>query len=82
MCMQDLEGGFRDKPGKSRDFYHTCYCLSGLSVCQYSLSKDEDTPPSSMAVLGPFSNLLDRVHPLYNVVVEQYREAHEFFSRS
>lgn len=82
LCSQDLEGGFRDKPGKSRDFYHTCYCLSGLSVCQYSLSKDEDTPPSSTAVLGPFSNLLDRVHPLYNVVVEQYREAHEFFSRS
>ena len=20
---------------RSRDFYHTCYCLSGLSVCQH-----------------------------------------------
>lgn len=23
-----------DKPGKGKDFYHTCYCLSGLSVAQ------------------------------------------------
>lgn len=26
--------GLRDKPGKSPDFYHTCYCLSGLAVAQ------------------------------------------------
>jgi hypothetical protein len=25
---------FSDKPGKSRDFYHSCYSLSGLSVAQ------------------------------------------------
>ena len=24
-----------DKPGKTRDFYHTCYALSGLSVAQH-----------------------------------------------
>ena len=24
----------RDKPGKGRDYYHTCYCLSGLSSSQ------------------------------------------------
>ena len=40
--------------GRSRDFYHTCYCLSGLSVCQHfpteashgdttNHSDDEDT---------------------------------------
>lgn len=29
-------GGGRDKPGKSRDFYHTCYSLSGLSLAQHS----------------------------------------------
>ena len=31
---QDSKGGLRDKPGKSSDFYHTCYCLSGLSITQ------------------------------------------------
>ena len=34
-CAQNLEGGgMRDKPGKSRDFYHSCYALSGLSIAQ------------------------------------------------
>jgi prenyltransferase beta subunit len=34
--VQDPRGGLVDKPGKSRDFYHTCYGLSGLSVAQHS----------------------------------------------
>ncbi|KAG6741675.1 hypothetical protein POTOM_054952 [Populus tomentosa] len=75
-------GGFRDKPGKPRDFYHTCYCLSGLSVCQHSCSKDYDSPSVPGQVLGPYSNLLEPIHPLYNVVLKQYREVREFFSRS
>lgn len=53
LCSQVLEGGFRDKPGKQRDHYHTCYCLSGLSVCQHSFSKTVDSPPLPNAVLGP-----------------------------
>lgn len=37
-CAQNAEGGgMRDKPGKSRDFYHSCYALSGLSVAQRSI---------------------------------------------
>ncbi|KAK8644239.1 hypothetical protein V6N13_123551 [Hibiscus sabdariffa] len=82
LCSQDLNGGLRDKPGKSRDHYHTCYCLSGLSVCQRSWSEDEDSPPLPRAVLGPYSNLLEPIHPLYNVVLDRYQEAHEFFTRS
>ena len=31
---QSPRGGFRDKPGKPVDYYHTCYCLSGLALCQ------------------------------------------------
>ncbi len=34
LCCQDPRGGLVDKPGKGRDFYHTCYTLSGLSVSQ------------------------------------------------
>ena len=33
-CCQQREGGLRDKPSKPRDFYHTCYCLSGLAAAQ------------------------------------------------
>ncbi|XP_050223331.1 protein farnesyltransferase subunit beta isoform X2 [Mercurialis annua] len=82
LCSQEQDGGFRDKPGKGRDFYHTCYCLSGLSVSQYSWSRDENSPPPPRAVLGPYSNLLEPTHPIYNVVIQQYEEAHEFFSQS
>ncbi|PQP93286.1 protein farnesyltransferase subunit beta-like [Prunus yedoensis var. nudiflora] len=31
LCSQEVNGGLKDKPGESRDFYHTCYALSGLS---------------------------------------------------
>ncbi|XWS40750.1 hypothetical protein CRYUN_Cryun17cG0022300 [Craigia yunnanensis] len=82
LCSQELDGGLRDKPGKFRDHYHTCYCLSGLSVCQHSWSENEDSPPLPRAVLGPYSNLLEPIHPLYNVVLDRYQEAHEFFTRS
>jgi protein farnesyltransferase subunit beta len=37
-CGQNFDqGGLRDKPGKTRDFYHCCYSLSGLSVSQRSI---------------------------------------------
>lgn len=81
LCSQ-VEGGFRDKPGKHKDYYHTCYCLSGLSVCQYSWSKKAGSSPLPGMVLGPYSNLLQPVHPLFNVVLDQFYEAHEFFSRT
>jgi len=32
LCAQDVNGGLRDKPSKLRDFYHSCYNLSGLSA--------------------------------------------------
>nr|POE98102.1 protein farnesyltransferase subunit beta [Quercus suber] len=79
LCAQDMKGGLKDKPGKHRDFYHTCYSLSGLSLSQHSWSQDEDTPPLPNAVMGPYANLLERTHPLFNVVLDQYYEAHEFF---
>jgi protein farnesyltransferase subunit beta len=81
LCSQ-VEGGFRDKPGKQRDYYHTCYCLSGLSSAQYNWSKGiiRDSPPYPMPVLGPYSNLLEPIHPLHNVVFERYTEARQFFS--
>ncbi|XP_057464122.1 protein farnesyltransferase subunit beta-like isoform X1 [Actinidia eriantha] len=81
LCSQ-VEGGFRDKPGKYKDYYHTCYCLSGLSACQYSWSRKAGSQPLPRAVLGPYSNLLQPVHPLFNVILDRFYEAHEFFSRS
>lgn len=79
--MQEQDGGLRDKPGKRRDHYHSCYCLSGLSLCQYSWSKRPNSPPLPKVVMGPYSNLLEPIHPLFNVVLDRYREAHEFFAQ-
>jgi protein farnesyltransferase subunit beta len=30
-------------------------------------------------MLGPYSNLLEPIHPLYNVVLDKYEEASDFF---
>jgi protein farnesyltransferase subunit beta len=45
-------GGLRDKPGKSADLYHSCYCLAGLSVAQNS------TTIQNSPILGKEENLL------------------------
>ena len=58
VCCQAGAGGLRDKPGKPRDQYHTCYCLSGLSQVQHY----------SGLVLGPAGNALARADPAVNVV--------------
>lgn len=34
LFCQNKTGGLRDKPGKTKDLYHSCYVLSGLSVAQ------------------------------------------------
>ncbi|GER35749.1 farnesyl-protein transferase beta subunit [Striga asiatica] len=80
LCTQE-EAGFRDKPGKRRDHYHTCYVLSGLSICQYSNVRDIESPPLPKDIVGPYSNLLEPVHPLYNIVLDKYFEAYDFFAR-
>ena len=47
LCAQEPTGGLRDKPSKSRDFYHTNYNLCGLSIAQHysssSSSSQNDT---------------------------------------
>ncbi|CAN7059690.1 unnamed protein product [Brassica rapa subsp. trilocularis] len=82
LCSMVPEGGFRDKPGKPRDFYHTCYCLSGLSVAQHAWSKDKDTPPLNSDILGSYANHLEQVQLLHNVVMDRYNKAIAFFHRA
>ncbi len=69
-CCQQLRGGLKDKPGKPPDYYHTCYCLSGLSQAQHA----------SNAVLGPRENLLKRADPLLNVVEDKLEAARKYFA--
>lgn len=51
-CCQDKGGGLKDKPEKSKDFYHTCYALSGLSSSQHN------RPSHSPTLVGNPKNLL------------------------
>lgn len=43
LIAQSPKGGLRDKPGKNADAYHTCYNLSGLSLCQHRVELDPVT---------------------------------------
>lgn len=66
-CQSDHGvGGLRDKPGVGRDHYHTCYCLSGLSVAQHY------GRCGTIDVVGPETNVLAKIEPVVNVVEYKY----------
>ena len=69
-ACQGPRGGLRDKPGKPPDFYHTCYCLSGLSCAQQH----------SQLCLGPLENALLPTDPLCNVVASRLAAARTHFN--
>ena len=79
-CCQLPEGGFRDKPGKSRDYYHTCYCLSGLSVAQHGALRGGGSSGGAVEVLGAPENLLPPLHPLYNLRASRVEAARAIFA--
>ncbi|CAI5954273.1 unnamed protein product [Closterium sp. NIES-65] len=95
LCCQMPEGGLRDKPGKARDYYHTCYALSGLTAAQHShpvaLPTHTHAPQQAAAsvdvgvggsVLGPVSNFLAVAEPRCNVRRDKYDEAILFYEES
>jgi protein farnesyltransferase subunit beta len=74
LCCQEKNGGLRDKPEKTRDFYHTCYALSGLSIAQHN-------PNKSTQVLGMPSNLLKETDPIFNLCPDTLNTAFEYFNK-
>ena len=74
-CCQDPRGGLRDKPDRPRDFYHTCYALSGLSLAQHGWHGRQQQEQ----VVGPAANLVPAVDPCYNVSAIKVRQARRFF---
>lgn len=69
-CAQLENGGLRDKPGTSRDFMHSCYALSGLSIAQHYGGAEYDQ-----------RNEVKKVNPVFNLTEEKYAGVREFFSR-
>ena len=77
MNCQLHHGGLVDKPGKSRDFYHTCYCLSGLSVAQHFVHKNQ----SKLTIVGGQENHLAPIHPVFNIGVHCAAQALAYFRK-
>ncbi|KAK8783654.1 hypothetical protein V5799_009983 [Amblyomma americanum] len=75
ICCQEPNGGLVDKPGKPRDYYHTCYLLSGLSVAQHFGGGILGTT----CILGDPKNELTTIHPLYNIGMENSVAALKYF---
>jgi protein farnesyltransferase subunit beta len=71
LCAQDVNGGLRDKPSKTRDFYHSCYNLSGLSVSQHY---------ASLAFGHPSSTLVAKTHPVYNLRIDRVEKVLKYFA--
>jgi len=67
LCAQDVNGGLRDKPSKPRDFYHSCYNLSGLSVTQHVLLRKASQGDGE----GADPNIIGETHPTLNIRLER-----------
>lgn len=72
-CQDKQSGGLRDKPDKSKDMYHTCYALSGLSIAQSYTPKN---------IVGGAQNLLTSISPVYNICQQAEEKALEYFGRA
>lgn len=89
LCAQDIHGGLRDKPSKARDFYHSCYNLSGLSVAQHLSAshgtavcvdgKETTTATAAPAFGHAQRSRVAKTHPVYNIRVERVRQILECF---
>ena len=64
LCAQEITGGLRDKPSKRRDFYHSCYNLSGLSVAQHC---------GKVSFGHPTQTLVAQTHPCFNIRIDRVR---------
>ncbi|KAL9182472.1 hypothetical protein ACHAXT_013124 [Thalassiosira profunda] len=86
LCAQDVNGGLRDKPSKPKDFYHSCYNLSGLSVAQHAVRQwppsanddgdvaAEDETAELNCIFGDVGvNIVGRTDPVANIRVERVK---------
>ena len=87
-CAQNMTGGLRDKPSKSRDFYHSCYSLSGLSIAQwFDLNESgqprsgDEAPRKNVYVYGDSDNVVNRTSPIFNITSDKLKFALEYFYR-
>ncbi|CAK9441311.1 uncharacterized protein LODBEIA_P51800 [Lodderomyces beijingensis] len=82
-------GGFRDKPGKNPDYYHTNYSLCGLSLCEheYVCPGGEEAGDDDVLAFGIKARENDEgetftraVHPVFGVPLEDVAECKRHFA--
>ncbi len=93
-CAQGETGGLRDKPGKSRDYYHTCYALSGLSISQRTSAKPNLNVNSvycsenfiesfqtlqNIQFYGNVENVINMTSPVFNIGISKLANALKYF---
>ena len=76
LCCQVRYGGMRDKPGKGRDYYHTCYCLSGLAVASAEPPNDDEAETS---VPKHWTSSLELVNPVFNIVAAKVESGMAYY---
>ena len=82
-CGQVEGGGLRDKPGKSRDYYHSCYSLSGLSIAQWANNNDDDTNTFNKAfVYGDATNVILPTSSTFNIGLDKLDFCYKYFHNS
>ena len=93
LCCQSDYGGLVDKPGKGPDFYHTCYCLSGLSTAQHAVVYDVALAGNEKGgyrsllwkceneyiIVGDVNNSLAPTHPVHNITLRATRQMIHYF---
>jgi protein farnesyltransferase subunit beta len=80
LCAQDVNGGLRDKPSSNRDFYHSCYNLSGLSVAQHYASRNNKNESEPPAFGHAQKSRVAQTHPCYNIRIDHARQALDHFA--
>ena len=81
LCCQVKFGGMRDKPGKGRDYYHTCYCLSGLAVAAAEPPNEASGGggPSPARTPKHWSAAVGLVNPVFNIVAPKVDAAIRYY---
>lgn len=74
LACQHPGGGMRDKPGKSADYYHSCYALSGYAAVQHGVGT-----AATKHIAGNPENELGQIDVFYNVLLEKSHRKCAYF---
>lgn len=77
-CCQSELGGFKDKPEKMVDFYHTNYVLCGLSITQHQYYLEKGDAPVAYRIAAKSTDAYTLpIHPVFGIPVEAVKMCHE-----